>query len=97
MSDDSDNDSFLEDQECACHLGQLDVLANEYSKKAKKALQRKIPPKVILSQTDPYIVKFVKAARKEETSWIEWRAAKPLTGDQLLLKDPQARQRIMSA
>ena len=97
-------DSALEDQELSCHPGQLQLFeeneeSKEYSKKEKKALQREIPPKVILAQADPYVAKFVQAAQKEEASWIEWEAVTPLTREQArhFLKDPQAKRRVMSA
>eukprot|EP00971_Amphidinium_carterae_P082694 1635674-Amphidinium_carterae.1 len=67
--------------------------------KDKRAVQKEIPPYVILQQAAAYVHLFILAARKEESSWFEWQSVRPLPKDEArkILNDPGCRHRIVSA
>eukprot|EP00971_Amphidinium_carterae_P221582 4398430-Amphidinium_carterae.1 len=77
------------------HQGPSDPLGS----KDKRAVQKEIPPSVILQQPQSYVDLFIAAAKKEESSWLKWKSVKaiPQQEAQRVLKDPSVRHRIMSA
>ena len=69
--------------------------APSLTRQEKKAIEKELHYRDILSQSEEYIQEFIKSAQKEEASFMEWKSLKPVppAEAQEILRDPQKRKR----
>lgn len=69
------------------------------TRQEKKAIEKELHYRDILSQAEEYIEEFVKSAQKEEASFMEWKSLKPVPPQeaQEILRDPVRRKRVITS
>eukprot|EP00913_Durusdinium_trenchii_P004942 g4589.t1 len=69
------------------------------TRQEKKAIEKELSYRDILSQSEDYIQDFIKSAQKEETSFMEWKSLKPVPPDETekILADPELKKRVITS
>ena len=64
----------------------------------KKAIEKELSYRDILSQSEDYIQEFIKSAHKEETSFMKFKSLKPVPPDvtEKILADPELKKRVIT-